>query len=85
MVKGESFNLNEYVISFINDAGVYQQITLRGVTESVGTAVATGLLTAGFSQVALTAKEFSDRQISVLPEYADPVFDNPEDEGSAGE
>lgn len=27
--------MNEYVISFINDEGVYQQLTFRGVTETV--------------------------------------------------
>ena len=43
--------MNEYVISFINDEGVYQQLTFRGVSETVATGLANGLLTAGFQEV----------------------------------
>lgn len=58
--------MNEYVISFINDESVYQQLTFRGVTETVATALANGLLAAGFQEVGLLAKEFVDRPISIL-------------------
>lgn len=58
--------MNEYVISFINDEGVYQQLTFRGVSETVATGLANGLLAAGFQEVSLLAKEFVDRPISIF-------------------
>lgn len=58
--------MNEYVISFINDDGVYQQLTFRGVTETVAAGLAGGLLAAGFQEVSLLAKEVVDRQINLL-------------------
>lgn len=58
--------MNEYVISFINDEGVYQQLTFRGVTETVAAGLANGLLTAGFQEVGLLAKEVVDRPINIL-------------------
>lgn len=58
--------MNEYVISFINDEGVYQQLTFRGVTETVAAGLAGGLLAAGFQEVSLLAKEVVDRQIDIL-------------------
>lgn len=58
--------MNEYVISFINDEGVYQQLTFRGVTETVAAGLASGLLAAGFQEVSLLAKEFTDRPIDIL-------------------
>lgn len=58
--------MDEYVISFINDSDVYQQLTFRGVSEAVATALATGLLAAGFQEVSLSAKEFADREINLL-------------------
>lgn len=59
--------MNEYIINFINDDGIYQQLTFRGVSESVATALASGLLNAAFDQVSLSAKEVSDRVITLLP------------------
>jgi hypothetical protein len=61
--------VDEYVINFINDAGVYQQLTFRGVSEPVASGLATGLLAAGFQEVSLSAKEFVDRTIIL----ADPT------------
>lgn len=58
--------MDEYVISFINDSGIYQQLTFRGVSEAVAAGLATGLLGAGFQEVSLTAKEVTDREISLL-------------------
>ena len=58
--------MNEYVISFINDEGVYQQLTFRGVTETVAAGMANGLLAAGFQEVGLLAKEVTDRPIDIL-------------------
>lgn len=58
--------MNEYVISFINDEGVYQQLTFRGVTETVAAGLAGGLLAAGFQEVSLLAKEVTDRPIDLL-------------------
>lgn len=58
--------MNEYVISFINDEGAYQQLTFRGVTETVAAGLASGLLAAGFQEVSLLAKEFTDRTIDIL-------------------
>ena len=58
--------MNEYVISFINDDGVYQQLTFRGVSEEVAAGLASGLLAAGFQEVSLLAKEVTDRQIAIL-------------------
>lgn len=46
--------MDEYVISFINDNDVNQEITFRGVTQKVATALAVGLTTAGYSLVTLT-------------------------------
>lgn len=87
-VKGESA-LNEYVINFINDQGVYQQLTFRGVSEAVAFALAKGLLDASFDQVSLSAKEFVDREINILgvqaPPVADPVPDPVEGEGASEE
>lgn len=56
--------MNEYVISFMNDNGVYQQLTFRGVSEAAATALATGLLAAGFQEVSLSAKV--DQEINLL-------------------
>lgn len=56
--------MNEYVISFINDNGAYQQLTFRGVSEPAATALATGLLSAGFQEVSLSAKV--DQEINLL-------------------
>ena len=56
--------MNEYVISFINDNGAYQQLTFRGVSEAVATGLATGLLAAGFQEVSLSAKV--DQEINLL-------------------
>lgn len=67
--------MNEYVINFINDQGVYQQLTFRGVSESVAFALAKGLLDASFDQVSLSAKEFVDREITILGVDAAPVSD----------
>ena len=47
--------MNEYQINFINDQGVYQQLTFRGVSEGVAFALAKGLLDASFDQVSLSA------------------------------
>lgn len=65
--------MDEYVISFINENDVYQQLTFRGVSEAVAAGLATGLLAAGFQEVGLLAKEFADREINLLGiEAADP-------------
>lgn len=61
--------MNEYVISFINDNGVYQQLTFRGVSEAVAAALATGLLAAGFQEVGLSAKV--DQEINLLEGVAE--------------
>lgn len=67
--------MNEYVINFINDEGVYQQLTFRGVSEAVAAALAKGLLDAAFDQVSLSAKEYVDREISILPGVASEPVD----------
>ena len=58
---------NEYVISFINNNGVYQELTFRGVSEEVATALATGLNKAPFEQVNLLVRELVGRPIEVAP------------------
>lgn len=73
--------MNEYVISFINEQGVYQQLSFRGVTQSVALALAKGLLDASFEQVSLSAKEFVDRDINVLTGEGNTVPDNTEGTG----
>lgn len=75
--------MNEYVINFINDAGVYQQLTFRGVSEAVAAALAKGLLDASFDQVSLSAKEYVDREISILPGVANEPVD-PAGPGASG-
>lgn len=60
--------MNEYVIAFINQDGTYQELTFRGVTESVAAAMASGLLAASFSNVSLTVREMVNREVSVMPE-----------------
>ena len=57
--------MNEFVIGFVNGDGIYQELSFRGVSVEVATAMASGLLAAGFSQVNLSGKE--DRAISILP------------------
>lgn len=47
----------EYMISFVNDAGVYQELTFRGVSEAVAEALATGLAGAPFENVRLLVRE----------------------------
>ena len=74
--------MNEYVINFINDQGVYQQLTFRGVSEAVAFALAKGLLDASFDQVSLSAKEFVDREITILGVDAPTVSD--QSEGASG-
>lgn len=59
--------MNEYKITFVNEAGVYQELTFRGVSEEVATALATGLNRAPFAQVMLTAKEQVGREIEIAP------------------
>lgn len=59
--------MNEYVISFIDADNIYRELTFRGVEEGVATAMASGLLDAGYSQVSLTVKEVTDRIVSLLP------------------
>jgi hypothetical protein len=68
--------VNEYVISFINTEGVYQQLTFRGVTQQVAYALAKGLLDASFEQVSLAAKEFVDRDINLLTGEGSAVPDD---------
>ena len=58
---------NEYVISFINEFGVYQELTFRGVSEGVATALATGLNRAPFGSVNLLVRELVGRPIEVAP------------------
>jgi hypothetical protein len=58
---------NEYVISFINENGVYQELTFRGVSEQVATALATGLNRAPFGSVNLLVRELVGRSIEVAP------------------
>ena len=76
--------MNEYIINFINDQGVYQQLTFRGVSEGVAFALAKGLLDASFDQVSLSAKEFVDRNIDIVPGAVAPLPDNTEAEGASG-
>ena len=71
---------NEYVINFINEVGVYQELTFRGVSEEVATALATGLNKAPFGQVVLSVRELVGRPIEVPP--ADSVLD--ESAGATG-
>lgn len=59
--------MNEYKITFVNEVGVYQELTFRGVSEEVATALATGLNRAPFAQVMLTAKEQVGREIEIAP------------------
>jgi hypothetical protein len=58
---------NEYVISFINENDVYQELTFRGVSEAVATALATGLNKAPFGQINLSVRELVGRPIDVPP------------------
>lgn len=74
--------MNEYQINFINDQGVYQQLTFRGVSEGVAFALAKGLLDASFDQVSLSAKETVDRNIDIVPGAVAPIPDNAEAEGT---
>ncbi len=62
--------MNEYVISFINDNGAYQQLTFRGVSEAVASGLATGLLAAGFQEVSLSAKV--DQEIDLVEALTAP-------------
>lgn len=57
--------MNEYKITFVNEFGIYQELTFRGVSEEVATALATGLNRAPFEQVMLTAKEMVGREIEI--------------------
>lgn len=59
--------MKEYVIAFINQDGTYQELTFRGVDESVASAMASGLLAAGFSNVSLTVREMVNREVNVMP------------------
>lgn len=59
--------MNEYVISFINESNIYQELVFRGVSEAAATAMASGLLAAQFQQVGLTVKEVVDRAVTILP------------------
>ena len=69
--------MDEYVISFINESDVYQQLTFRGVSEAVAAGLASGLLAAGFQEVSLMAKEVTDREIDLLG--AGAVVPDPEE------
>lgn len=55
--------MNEFVITFVNEDGVYQELTFRGVSEGVATALAEGLNRAPFEQVVLRVKELVGREI----------------------
>lgn len=57
--------MNEYVITFVNEDGIYQELTFRGVSEEVATALATGLNRAPFEQVTLQVRE--SRDIALQP------------------
>ena len=46
--------MDEYVISFVNDDGVNQELTFRGVTQKAATALAAGLVGDGYALVTLT-------------------------------
>ena len=46
--------MDEYVIGFVNDDAVFQELTFRGVSERVATGLARGLSAAGFELVTLT-------------------------------
>ena len=48
--------MNEYVIGFVNDNEVFQQLTFRGVSENVARALANGLAEQ-FDHVTLTGAE----------------------------
>lgn len=52
--------MNEYVITFVNDNGVYQELTFRGVSENVARALAEGLNGAPFEEVTLKVRESRD-------------------------
>lgn len=48
--------MDEYVIGFVNDNDVFQELTFRGVSENVAKALASGLA-AQFAHVTLTGSE----------------------------
>ena len=49
--------MNEYIIRFINEEGVYQELTFRGVSDEIAMALASGLNQALFEQVTLEVRE----------------------------
>lgn len=53
----------EYVICFVNDAGTYQELTFRGVSEAVAEALASGLAGAPFENVRLLVRESREIQL----------------------
>jgi len=61
--------MDEFTIGF-EDAGVWRELTFRGVSQDVAKAMATGLTDAGFSLVTLTGSQ--------------PTVINLADSGSAG-
>jgi len=48
--------MDEFTIGF-EDAGVWRELTFRGVSQDVAKAMATGLTDAGFSLVTLTGSQ----------------------------
>lgn len=68
--------MNEYIITFINDQGVYQELTFRGVSELVATSIAEGLNKAPFQAVTLAKREQTPIALDVAPlEPAPPLPD----------
>lgn len=82
--------MNEYTITFINEEGIYQELTFRGVSEHVATALATGLNRAPFEQVRLQIKESRDVNVPLgtilLPDLppVEPAVDPVTDAGVTG-
>lgn len=72
--------MNEYVITFVNELGVYQELTFRGVSETVATALASGLDREPFQAVTLQARSLTSVPIPLggipLPDVA-PLPDVP--------
>lgn len=78
--------MDEYVIAFVNDAGVYQELTFRGVSPTVASALASGLSRAPFENVRLMVRESREIQLGVdevVPPTEMPPVEEPVDDEDA--
>lgn len=78
--------MNEYVITFINEFGVYQELTFRGVSETVARALAEGLTKYPFQACSLGVKETVARPLEISSDSPpqddsiNPVIEEPNPE-----